>query len=289
MSTPRILMWIDMYGWAFHALAKGMKKYATGYDIEIRSAKENIDFNQYDLIHAFGAYQNCDDIQSPVLKGIYNTNASIRNRPVSELMRELTEDATAITVPTSSMEKEIRSFGIDKPMYMLPEGVDIELFPYTPPPRSTLKVGWAGNPLRCYKRFALAQEACNGICDLHVADGTLSEAQVIEFYTSLDVILCTSEIGEGCPRPLIEAMSCGCFPVSFPVGVAPDIITHEQSGLLVKDESIEGMHNALLWCHSHQGRIRSVRKDNHNFIADTRSWPTIAPTLTAIYDSVLQQ
>ena len=285
---PRILMWIDMRGWAFDELAKGMQPHVSKYAIDIATSNDDIYFEQYDLVHAFGAYQQCDRIRCPILKGIYNTNASIRNKPVSELIKELTEDATALTVPTSSMEKEILSYGIAKPLYTLTEGVDTNLFSYAPPPHTSLKVGWAGNPLRCYKRFYMAQEACNGVCDLQVADGTLSQKHVIEFYNSLDVILCSSEIGEGCPRPLIEAMSCGCFPVSFPVGVAPDIIDHKQSGYMVEDESIAGLHEALLWCQTYVDHIRAQRHHNHNFIHRTRSWPQIAPALTRIYDTVLQ-
>ncbi len=276
-----------MYGWAFHALAKGMQPHIENYNIDIVSAQEPMHFSQYDIVHAFGAYQRCGNLRCPVVKGIYNTNASIRNQPVSDLLNRLTSDATVLTAPTSTMKREVESFGISQPIFLLPEGVDTHIFPYAPAPTGALRVGWAGNPLRCYKRFYLAQQACKGIVDLQVADGTLSEKQMIAFYNSLDVILCTSEIGEGCPRPLIEAMSCGCFPVSFPVGVAPDVISHECTGLLVEDDTVTGMHSAIQWCKDHIDTIRNARRGNHNYILEHRSWPRIAPMLTSIYDTAL--
>jgi len=284
---PHVLMMIDVYGWAFHALSKGMKNYLPDYTIDISTSKDNPDYKKYDIIHAFGIYQNCENARCPVLKGVYNTNGTIRTKPVSEIICTLTEDATALTAPTESMRSTVLSFGITKPVHLLPEGVDTNLFSYSPPYKDTLRIGWAGNPARCSKRFYIAQQACDGVSPLHVADGTLSEQQVIDFYGSLDIILCTSEFGEGCPRPLIEAMSRGCFPVSFPVGVAPDIIIHEQNGLLVQEETVQGMQQALRWCASHTEYIRSQRKINHAYIRNNRGWPVIAPILSDIYRTLL--
>jgi len=286
-AKPRVLMLIDVYGWAFHTLAKGMKPHMPEYSIGIFTPREKPHFLQYDLIHVFGMHQQCDTARCPVLKGIYNTNASIRNKPVCTMLQELLHDTTALTVPINSMAEEMRSYGITQPVFLLPEGVDTTLFSYSPPPQGTLRVGWAGNPARYYKRFHLAQQACHDICKLQVADGSLSEEQVIHFYSTLDVILCTSKIGEGCPRPLLEGMSRGCFPVSFPVGVAPDIIVSGENGLLVEEETVAAMRRAILWCKEHVETIRTQRKSNHEYIQQERSWPHVAPTLSTIYQTLL--
>ncbi|MBT4119654.1 MAG: glycosyltransferase [Candidatus Peribacter sp.] len=287
MKTPRILMLIDVYGWAFHTLARGMRQFLPEYSIDIVTAEEKPDFSSYDLIHAFGAYQRCESARCPVLKGVYNTNASIRSVPIHTFFEELLQDATAITVPINSIALQLQSYEIKKPIFLLPEGVNTSLFSYTPPPSGELRIGWAGNPVRCYKRFHLAQNACRELCPLQVADGTLTEEQMLQFYSSLDVILCTSEIGEGCPRPLIEGMSRGCFPVSFPVGVAPDIITSEKNGLLVEKETVWGMRQAIRWCKEHTDAIRSQRNVNHEWIHNNRSWQKISPQLSTIYQTLL--
>jgi glycosyltransferase involved in cell wall biosynthesis len=53
-----------------------------------------------------------------------------------------------------------------------------------------------------------------------------------EFFSSLDVYLCTSTV-EGGPYPIMEAMSSGCVVFSTPVGIVPEMIAHGENGFIL--------------------------------------------------------
>jgi len=47
-------------------------------------------------------------------------------------------------------------------------------------------------------------------------------------------IFINASLNEGAPLTLIEAMACGCAIIAAPVGGIPDIIVHQENGLLLK-------------------------------------------------------
>jgi glycosyltransferase involved in cell wall biosynthesis len=47
-------------------------------------------------------------------------------------------------------------------------------------------------------------------------------------------LLCLPSFQEGVPITLLEAMDSGLAVVTTPVGGVPDLMTHEQNGLLVQ-------------------------------------------------------
>lgn len=286
-AKPRVLMLIDMYGWAFHKVAKSMAQQLNMYDVDIIPSSKNPHFSHYDLLHVFGTFPHCQEARCPVLKSYYNTNPSIRSEPIKDLFEESANNAVAITAPIISMQEELRSYDINVPVYLLPEVVDTHRFTTASSPIGPLKVGWAGNPARAYKRFYMAQCACHNLVDFYTATGTLHDEDMINFYQNVDIILSTSELGEGCPRPILEGMSCGAFPVSFYVGVTPEIVTHKKNGFLIKDETIPAIREALTWCNNHIEYIRSQREMNHAYMQEIRDTKTIGPTIIDIYTSIL--
>lgn len=285
-------MSIDVFGWAFDDISHGIMKGVTdNFDVEIVAEmdKPNLDDYSYDLLHVFGArsmhHRQFDKKNRPLLKGFYNTTLPGMSAPTEEIYNLYANEADAITVPISSMYNQLIDMPV--PIYLAPEGIDTDIYIHTPRSRDQLVVGWVGNPSKSYKRFSLAQEACKDLCEFRVADGTLSVPQVVEFYNSIDVILCTAMFGEGCPRPLIEGLSTGCFPVSFRVGVAPEVITNGINGLLVDDESVDGVRDALGWCQENIKHVRAVRNLNRERMCSTRDWLCFAPAMNRIYKQML--
>lgn len=70
-------------------------------------------------------------------------------------------------------------------------------------------------------------------------------SQIQEEYLSSSIYVLSSRY-EGLPMVLLEAMRCGLPPVAFTCKCGPrDIISHQQDGLLVKEEDISGLADAI--------------------------------------------
>jgi glycosyltransferase involved in cell wall biosynthesis len=59
-------------------------------------------------------------------------------------------------------------------------------------------------------------------------------------------LLCLPSHGEGTPNCIMEALSCGLPIVATRVGGIPDIVEHENTGLLVNKGDVEGLAAALI-------------------------------------------
>ena len=113
-------------------------------------------------------------------------------------------------------------------------------------------------------------------------------SEVASIMTASDVVVLTS-LTEGCPNVLLEAMSLGKPVVATAVGGVPEIVRHEETGLLVPPKNPEAIAQALLrllhnpaWA-AHlgaQGRERALR----HFHVDQ-----LAQRLAQVYREVLQE
>jgi len=293
ISKPKVLMLIDTYGWAFHALAKGIKAYLQNQftiDIVAKLSEPIPDITNYDILHIFGVRNHNvkkDEIgKCIVIKSLFNTARRLDDEDILDFHKKYTSDAHVLTVPIASMHQEMEDLPI--PVYIIPEGVDTKVFTHSSIPTGNIKIGWAGNPSKTYKRFWIAQSVCTqNNYDFYVADGTRDEKEMIKFYNEIDVILCSAKYGEGCPRPLLEGMACGCFAISSPVGVAPEIIEQQVNGLLVEDQAIDGFRSSLHWCSSNLALIQERREANSKRIRQLRDWSQIAPKTGYLYNLLL--
>lgn len=289
---PRVLLLIDVYGWAFHSLAKGIAaQLSNRFDFTVVPAIERrrVDCTDTDIIHVFGVRSTYNELENTsgckILKSLFNTAYKKSHESILEFHERHTKDAHALTVPTPAAAKEMN--GLPIPVFLTPEGVDTNVFCSKPKSRNQLIVAWAGNPSKTIKRFWMAHEATRNFCEFRVADGTRDEEAMIDFYNEADVILCTSEYGEGCPRPLLEAMACGCYAVSFRVGVAPEIIVDKRTGLIVDIESVNALRDALTECSENLHSIRENRGYRSAFIGSVRDWKAVAQATAAAYESLL--
>ncbi|WP_054707051.1 glycosyltransferase [Bacillus sp. JCM 19041] len=55
---------------------------------------------------------------------------------------------------------------------------------------------------------------------------------MVEFYQGLDCFICSSE-SEHIPLPVLEAAACGIPIISTCVGIVPELIMHNENGLIV--------------------------------------------------------
>lgn len=69
-------------------------------------------------------------------------------------------------------------------------------------------------------------------------------AELVDYYAALDAYMVSSR-EEGGPKGVLESLATGIPLVSTKVGQAPDIVEHEQHGLLVENEDAAGLADAL--------------------------------------------
>jgi len=290
---PRVALLIDIPNWAFHTIARAIEQYLGdrfAFTTLIKDDYPTIDEDRFDIIHIFYEFEDYHRQfltgKAKVIRSVYSHYWDFERKctPMQLYQRSL-NDADAIIVPSVRLFHALK--GLPPPLFLFAEGVDTVFYRHTKPRTGPLTVGWAGKDAPI-KRLDMLRSACNGVCDLNIADGSLSPEAMLAFYNGIDVIACTS-FAEGCPRPLIEAMACGAFPVSFDVGIAPEVICSGQNGIIVERQSAEAFREALLWCRDHLDAVRGTWRLNVERIRSTRDWKNTTAHLADIYYALLTQ
>lgn len=291
-NRPRILLLIDIPGWAFHTIAKEIERHLSDrfiFTIFIKNDFPTIDESKFDIIHVFYEFEEYHKQfltgKTKVIRSVYSHYWEIDHHLTPmELYQTYLNDAHAIIVPSMRLFHAFE--GLPPPLHLFSEGVDTDFFTLGQPRSGPLVVGWAGKDIPI-KRLDMLKTACEGVCELKIADGSLNLDHMRHFYQSIDVIACTS-VAEGCPRPLIEGMACGAYPVSFDVGIAPEVIIDGMNGMIVYQQSTGAFREALEWCGNHVNEIRRARKLNAESIRTKRTWKNVTAHLAEIYNDVLR-
>jgi glycosyltransferase involved in cell wall biosynthesis len=150
-------------------------------------------------------------------------------------------------------------------------------------------IGWAGNARAPDKRVEVLREACRDLVMVGpgTPTGTLDQSRMPDFYNSIDVITCASD-AEGDPRPLIEGMACGCFPVVVDVGIVPELVRHGENGLIV-ERTPEAFAEAFAWCRANVGYVREQGAKNAEQMLSTRTWAMCAEKWGTAFDAAIDR
>ena len=291
-ARPHVLLLIDWQNWAFGTLARAIKQHLNDrFAFTIAAVKDQvpIDDTQFDILHVFSEAETYHHQfltgHAKILKSVYSHKwEKERGLTAREFYHRHLREAHAITVPSTKLLHSLA--GIPPPVYLIPEGVDTALFTPAFCRSGPLRVGWAGNPHQDIKRLPWLQQACEGLCELSLATGAPSPGGLVNLCSTRCVFGWCAE-AEGSPRPLIEGMACGAFPVSFDIGIARELIDPGVNGLLVGEESVRAFRKALQWCNSHTAYIRSTAGKNAELMRATRSWQSTLPHLADVYYSLL--
>lgn len=118
---------------------------------------------------------------------------------------------------------------LDRNLPVIPNGVDLDLFPLVPQEEARRKVDFAGgqkyvifvsDPSRPEKQFGLAQAAVERLNDktVHLVPVfNKPHKEVVDYMCAADVLIMTSS-NEGSPNVIKEAMACNCPIVVTDVG-----------------------------------------------------------------------
>ena len=288
---PRVALLIDIPDWAFHTISRAIERNLSDrftFTTLIKHDYPTIDEDRFDIIHVFYEFEEYHRQfltgKAKVIRCIYSHYWDFdRHCTPMELYQRSLNDANAIIVPSIKLFDAFR--GLPPPLYLFAEGVDTAFFRHTHPRTGPLTVGWAGKDAPI-KRLGMLREACSGLCELKIADGSLSPEEMLAFYNRIDVLACTS-VAEGCPRPIIEAMACGTYPVSFDVGIAREVISQGVNGMIVEQQSTGAFREALQWCKDHLADVRGAWRLNVERIRSTRDWKNTTAHLADIYYALL--
>jgi FkbM family methyltransferase len=293
---PRILFLADRRGWAFDINARGIAEALRDeFEFRIDYVAEQPDLRAWDydllVVMFWGETYHRRFAPDPrkVIKQISSHRWALeeqfgRLQPAQMAERYL-DDATTVIVPSRRLRE---MFAQDCRVFLTPKGITPSGMPRTARPDGPLRVGWVGNrkdPCKGLEEILLP--AVGDDFELRIAGGDVSASKMTDFYHSIDVLLVAST-AEGDPRPLIEGMACGCFPVAVDVGIVPELVEHGVNGLIV-ERSAAAFRAALQWCRCNVDFVRQAGESSAARVRERRSWSAVAPSWRDAFRAALRE
>ena len=261
---PRILVIVDVPGWALERTADNVMRRLSGrYDFRKafnRTALQELAARDYDLAYICYERQFQDagiaaDVPPPAVIGVRchsKWDGGVGSPPSGEFVAYLRSFA-AVHAPSKILCDIFTP--LHPAVFHTPHGVDETVF--TPPsskthsPGGTLVLGWAGSRSNHPGKRRLETLLIPAIRDLPGVEFRLAaredtwrtQQEMVLFYRGLDACICTSRV-EGGPHSLLEASACGVPVISTHVGIAPELIDHGRNGLLV-DGTVDAVRSAV--------------------------------------------
>ena len=117
-----------------------------------------------------------------------------------------------------------------------------------------------------------------------ITTGPVPHSQTPDYYAAADIFVSPS-LSEGMPLTVIEAMAASLPVVAAPVGGIPDLITHNQSGLLTQPDRSD-LPQLLTHLITDPNLRHRLAQEAHSAVAHL-TWQNIAKKTATCYESVL--
>jgi glycosyltransferase involved in cell wall biosynthesis len=217
-----------------------------------------------------------------------------KSRLEVSVFRQLARTATVTITKSREMEEALPT-RLRERNYVLPNGVDLDLFKPMPQNHARTKLGWVdgaktilflGNPDDPRKNVALAREAAAAVTAevpstrLHVAWG-VSPDQVPYLMNAADCLVFSSR-SEGSPNAIKEAMACALPIVATPVGDIPERLSGVEN-CFVCEPSPAAFVPALMQA------LDCDRAPAARTAVESLDIGSVAAQLTGIYDAATQR
>lgn len=259
----RILVRSDVPGWAYSRRAEAYEKYAPeGWHVRAFDSSQAVNHRRWDGVLLLDCTQSGEDYPNSRVVKMIGSHAWMYERDIHDMRtlgvnknRRLFNLPNAISgcdvaVYNREQFKFVEGFAdkffeVNPKVTLAPYCVDISVF--CPAPNLVqnrkLRIGWnyqVSGGLNSFKGLSqvliplIQQLGHNVEFDVLTTDSgsCLSTADLVEWYRSLDVFLCTSS-AEGGPQGPFEAAACGCIVVSTDVGQVSDWEWLRNNGLIV--------------------------------------------------------
>ncbi|WP_223508521.1 MULTISPECIES: glycosyltransferase family 4 protein [unclassified Pseudomonas] len=116
--------------------------------------------------------------------------------------------------------------------------------------------------------------------------GNLSIPKMVEAYSIADVVIIPS-LMEAVSLSAIEAMACGAVVISTNVGGMPELIKHQENGLLIPPKSPEEIHEKITLLFQNREMLHNIQNNGFSTVVDF-TWKSIASKTDAIYIETVQ-
>lgn len=103
-------------------------------------------------------------------------------------------------------------------------------------------------------------------------------------YGAIDLYVCTSRV-EGGPIPVLEAMACERPVISTPVGHVPELVRHEQNGIIVPIDDPITTAEAIVQLLCSPARAQRLAHAGRKTVLQEWTWQTTLSPLDEIYRS----
>lgn len=210
---------------AYPVVGRGWKGYLQNY----RSLRKLIREEKPDVVHAH--YSSCGYLAAMAAVGMKaKTVVSIlgsfpRKNAKLRLVRFFVDHVWDATLVKSERTRN----QLDRDLPVVPNGVDLSLFPLADQGEAKARVGFGqdgkyvifvSNPTRPEKQYGLAEEAVRLLHDESVHLVPVFDKphdEIVDYMCAADALIMTS-ISEGSPNVIKEAMACNCPVVVTDVG-----------------------------------------------------------------------
>lgn len=310
----RVLLIPDVVGWCWWGQAVAIKKYAPkNFTVVVLPQGSAKVFRCWDAVLSFSWTEGATDVHPRVCTVLahhgcqyefasdadtetdYRRIAATKIRNSETAKAKLPKFAAALCVNRALADY---AYKLGCKSAFTPAGVDCEVFsPSRNPKRrrgGPLIVGWCG---QCeagipnvkgydYVLSPLMKRLEGQGIEFRLNTRTVHRAmptdQMVDWYRSLDVFLCTS-VSEGTPMPVLEAMACGIPVVSTSVGDVPDVVT-PMSGILVGPYhnqetaamTVESLSWALKDLADEPDTVEEMGRVARKRVLETRNWTELS-------------
>jgi glycosyltransferase involved in cell wall biosynthesis len=111
-------------------------------------------------------------------------------------------------------------------------------------------------------------------------------AEVPQWLRNFDIFVLPS-LNEALSNSLMEAMACGCAVIASNVGGNPELVAHQERGLLFEPRSADALAGMLRELIQDADLRQRLAKSGENFIRGRFSREASVSRMTEIYDAVL--
>lgn len=250
---PKLMIFYDVEGWAFHNRALALRKFAPpGYEVTLRS-----------FLPSRGLTPDLGDTPPDIIFCLPASGAQVVRSMISARgwptklvvawstgwpndLERFHHAYRAADLMIFNHRDYWEKLGKPPAARVIPNGVDETIYRATQPPEQrTPKVLWTGAAHafdgKGYYDLVLplgeALDACHIPFEFLSADSygsnKRSPQEMAAWYNTGTILICASR-AEGTPNPCLEAAACGCTVVSTPVGNMPDLIQCGVNGYLVE-------------------------------------------------------